>query len=240
MFKFLQLVSPCLALLSLTVVSQVRAADSCSLPDVLQPAIDSAAEEESCNADGVYLSGSVFADAISLKCNKAKNIERCRKCVQEERDKSFELVKALLKQGLFQRSDALAVKKALEGLKKTTCGALPPIEPTPTATPGDEQGGSGPGESPTPGATPKPDGTPPPTGTPKPPEEIGAQLQVACPCQGRFTSHDAYLQCASSFLGGKVTSGAITKDKAYEIFYYVQKNSCGAQAPTPAPTGGVK
>lgn len=240
MFKLPRLVSPCLALVALTVATDVRADDSCSLSDVLQPAIDSAADESSCNADGVYLSGDVFTEAIALKCNKSKNIERCRKCVKEEREKTLELVKALLKQGIFERSNASAVKTALDGILKTNCGALPPIKPTatptPTATPGDEDEEPGPGQTPPPGSTPPSTSTPPPTGTPKAPEEIGAQLQLACPCRGQFSSREAYLQCATSFLGGKVTAGKITKEKAYEIYFYVQKNTCGV----PAPTGGVK
>jgi len=216
MFKLPPLITPCLALLSLTVVSQVRAADSCSVSTVLQPAIDAAAESNTCNADGAYISGTSLAETITARCTKAKNVEKCRGCVKEERNKDYELIRQLIKQGLFDRSDAARVKAALDGLKLTTCGVLPPLNPTPTPTPGGDQ--------------------PAPTPTPNPKEEIGAQLQIACPCSGTFVTHDSYLKCASNFLGSKVLAGTLSKDKAYEIYYYVQKNTCGVVTSTPTPT----
>lgn len=131
-----------IALSSLCLIPHALA-DSCGSED-LQSAIDSFAEENSCEVDGSFISAQSLVDNLLEKCLGKGAGKRCRRCLEVSKGDLLGSMKKLARLGAFSSDDVAAAKAALSAAKSDCAEAEP--TPTPTATPGEgegEEGGGG-------------------------------------------------------------------------------------------------
>ena len=98
-----------------------KASDTCSLSDVIQPAIDAAAEAAACNLDGTYVSPQLLAERVRDQCNVYTDQKRCRTCVIEGALRSAVTARTLVREGFFNPGAVIITLQAIYKLKDELC-----------------------------------------------------------------------------------------------------------------------
>src|SRR6185295_10171401 len=108
MTKLLCKCSPIFLLaLMLTSARPAAAQDSCGADDVIQPAIDGAASDAGCNADGAYVSPDGWVDAAEANCiENATNGEKCRHCLRDAGVRAATAIRLLARDGFLTKENA--------------------------------------------------------------------------------------------------------------------------------------
>lgn len=110
----------------------VKAQDSCDSSDV-DAAIEQAASDNSCVADGTYISSQSLVDNLVELCISKGLGKKCRRCLEQGRNDLISALRNLARLGSFSAEAIPDVREALAA-SKASCAA-PVQEPTPTATP---------------------------------------------------------------------------------------------------------
>jgi hypothetical protein len=200
--------------------SLTLAQDACSVEEVVQPAIDAAAEQNGCNADGVYLSADEYIKNAVEDCGYINSGQKCRRCFASKLSHGQTAFKALIKVDLLDSEALRDLKVGLKAAAKENC-ETPPAEGTPK--PGDDDKHHDepkPKPSPTPGASPSPN---PDTLR----REAREAVESSCPCHGQFSSHELFISCAKTKLYELVNHG-LPVTIAAEIMNDLKAGTCGS------------
>ena len=96
------------------------AGDVCSLRDVIQPAIEQAAEAAACNLDGAYVSPQLIAAQVKNECN-AKLSSNCKRCVVEGALRGAVTARTLVREGFLNSGAVISTLAEIYKLKDQLC-----------------------------------------------------------------------------------------------------------------------
>ncbi len=213
--------------LTLNFVSSAAAQDSCSVDEIIQPAIDAAAEEGGCNADGAYVTPGVLVTGAEACIDQGLHGERCKRSLREKAARGSNELRALVKEGLLGRAALDQYKQAISDLKDECSNNDGDGEDGDHE--GTKPGNGGDGEHNTP--NPNPSETPRPSPTPS----TGLTLDQArhviaehCACHGQVASYEAYVSCVGEVVRYGVNSHLIASSMVSTLMTEASSSSCGA------------
>ena len=95
--------------------------DSCSVDQVIQPAIDLAAASAACNADGQYVSPRALGEEAINACIGLTDKSSCRRCLAEGIVRATLTSRMLVKAGFFRSGAVVQTLQAIYNMKDKMC-----------------------------------------------------------------------------------------------------------------------
>ncbi len=190
---------------------RAQAQDACSVEDVVQPAIDAAAEDNGCVADGVYLNAQVVLNVIEDRCfPDGQPVKRCRPCVSRVSQKLLPSLLALRKSDLLSPDVLDSVKEGVRELK-ANCESDDSNGDSGGGKGGDQQqGGGGTGEH-----------NPPPSPSPSPTPGPGPNIDQL---RNAVSSCHSFQECAPCV--HEALSGMISQENVQLVFTQIVGSVC--------------